>query len=320
MAVFLTGPGRPLGQLERVVEGAHSQFHVFLLDQAGDLDLRGRNHKNIDVFVFEYGKHLRSHPGVTAHTDADDRHLTGIAVILDFFGIEHVLERSQDGKCLVQVGPGNGEGHVGTTFAAGILNNHVHGNTGFGDGGKQGGGHAGPVQDVADRDPALVLVVGDPRNQDVFHFRILLGDQRSRVVGEGAPDPDRYVVFLGEFDGADLQDFGPLTGELQHLVVGDTLHLAGGAAQIGVRGVDAVDIGVNLAEIGAKGRRQSHARGVGTAPAQGGQPAVAVHPLESGHDKHVIVVEHGFDGRGIDVLDAGLGEPRVGTDGDLEPE
>jgi len=51
-------------EIECRVERAHGQFEVFLVDHAGDLDLRRADHHDIDAFSGQHLEHLRRHAGV----------------------------------------------------------------------------------------------------------------------------------------------------------------------------------------------------------------------------------------------------------------
>src|SRR5580765_4024080 len=59
-------------ELEGVVEGAHGELRVLVLDDAGDRDLGGRDHLDIDPFLREGREHAPRHAGVAPHPDADD--------------------------------------------------------------------------------------------------------------------------------------------------------------------------------------------------------------------------------------------------------
>src|SRR5437879_13645864 len=62
-------------ELESLVQHAHGELGVLLLDHHGDLDLGGRDHLDVDAFFRERAEHLRGDAGVRAHAHADDRHL-----------------------------------------------------------------------------------------------------------------------------------------------------------------------------------------------------------------------------------------------------
>ena len=114
-----------------------------------------------------------------------------------------------------------------------------------------------------------------------------------------------------------MEHLGALGCQLQHLVVGDLLQLAGIGHDAGVGGVHAVHIRVDLAELCPEGRRQRHGAGIGAAPAQGGHIAHPVHALEAGDDDDAVLVQLRLDAFGIDPLDAGVGMDAGGLDAHL---
>ncbi len=96
----------------------------------------------------------------------------------------------------------------------------------------------------------------------------------------------RDVVLAGELDRTDLQDLGTEAGHFQHLFEGDlvqTLSL-GHDARIG--GVDAIDVGVDLAFVSFQRCRQCNAGGVGASATQRGDVAVFIDALEPGDYHH----------------------------------
>ncbi len=53
----------------------HRQFHVFPVDEHGNLDFRGGDDLDVDVFRSKRLEHRRCNPRVRAHADADHRDL-----------------------------------------------------------------------------------------------------------------------------------------------------------------------------------------------------------------------------------------------------
>jgi len=82
----------------------------------------------------------------------------------------------------------------------------------------------------------------------------LLDYGAGRVV-EARAAVDDHAVVAGELDGAHLQDAGAARGHLEHLLVGDAVELARVRDDARVGGVDAVDVGVDLAYVGADAGR-----------------------------------------------------------------
>ena len=93
-----------------------------------------------------------------------------------------------------------------------------------------------------------------------------------------------HVVFFREFHRTDLQDLGAQAGQFEHLVVGDLFHLARFLANVRIGGVDAVNICIDLANIGFKGSCECNGRGVGAAATKGGYVAGGIDALKTGHD------------------------------------
>src|SRR3569833_1407096 len=61
-------------QSESLVQGAHGQFHVFLVDQHRNLDLRCGNHQDVDALFRQSAELLRGDADMAAHSHTDDRH------------------------------------------------------------------------------------------------------------------------------------------------------------------------------------------------------------------------------------------------------
>ena len=130
----------------------------------------------------------------------------------------------------------------------------------------------------------------------------------------------RTAVLHPELDRADLQHLGAQRRQLQHLLVADAVDLARRADDVGVGGVDAVDVGVDLAGVGLERGRHGDRRGVRAAAAQRGDVAVLVDALEPGDDRDLAGLERGVDGARVDVLDARARERAVGEDAHLVPQ
>ena len=111
-----------------------------------------------------------------------------------------------------------------------------------------------------ERDLGDVPVVGEaPNLVPLLHERVLL-DERAGGVLERAEDLDDDVVDPAELDRPGLHDLGALVGELQHLLVADDVELAGLRDEPRVGGVDAADVGEDLAAVGARGGRRARRR------------------------------------------------------------
>ena len=124
-----------------------------------------------------------------------------------------------------------------------------------------------------------VLLVADQRARRTFlrvHLRRSGSSKLERTIG-------RHPVHHGELDRAHLEHLGAERGHLQHLLEGDLVQppRLGHDARIG--GVDAVDIGVDVAAIGLDRGGDRHRAGVGAAAAERGDAAGRrVDALEAG--------------------------------------
>ena len=105
--------------------------------------------------------------------------------------------------------------------------------------------------------------------------------------------------------------------QLEHLVVADRREAPGGGKDPRIGCVDAVDVGVDLADVGAQHGGKRHGGGVGAAAAERRDVAMLVDPLEAGGDHDPAVVEELHDVVGGDRLDPGLRVGAVGADADL---
>ena len=125
------------------------------------------------------------------------------------------------------------------------------------------------------------------------------------------------LVFAGKFDRADLQYLGAKAGHFQHFLEGDGVQTTCLRDDARVGGVDAVDIGIDLAFVSLQGSGQRHASGVGAAAPQGGDGTTAVDALEAGNDDDLAGIEIGAHGLVFDIEDARLGVGVVRQDLDL---
>ena len=88
---------------------------------------------------------------------------------------------------------------------------------------------------------------------------------------------------------------------------------------VGIGGVDAVDVGVDLADVGPERRGQGHRGEIGAPPPEGGDLLVIAQPLETRHHGDLAVVEGAPHTLGGDPGDAGLGVGAIGAHADLGP-
>src|SRR5665647_2779881 len=109
----------------------------------------------------------------------------------------------------------------------------------------------------------------------------------------------------GIFHGSYIQDLRSPGGELEHFLTRDAFEFAGPRNDARVGGEDAVDIRVDLADVGTQGGREGDRGRVRPAPAERGDVlGVAVEALEAGDDRHGSFVEGITDAPGGHVYDA----------------
>jgi hypothetical protein len=104
-----------------------------------------------------------------------------------------------------------------------------------------------------------------------FHDFLLAADQRARRgavrvdvlrLVEAGTDEYRHVVHHAEFHRTHLQDLGTLRGQFQHILERDLVEPPRLRNHAGVGGVDAIDVGVDVAAVGMDRGRNRHRRGI----------------------------------------------------------
>ena len=98
-----------------------------------------------------------------------------------------------------------------------------------------------------------------------------------------------HVEPAGVFDGTQMENLGAVCRHFEGFFVSEGSDVAGGFADAGVGGEDAVDIGLDLAHVRPERRREGNRGGVGAAAAEGGDVVVPVHALEAGDDRDFVV-------------------------------
>jgi hypothetical protein len=102
--------------------------------------------------------------------------------------------------------------------------------------------------------------------------------------------------------------------ELEHLLVRHRIELACSRRDPRVGREDAVDVGVDLADVGAERRRERNRRRVGAAAAEGRRIGVGRDALEAGDDHDLAVRERGAHALRPDLDDSRLPVRGVGED------
>ena len=141
---------------------------------------------------------------------------------------------------------------------------------------------ATPGLSLTSRSVILAFGLGErhARNDLLFHDLILIANQRAgharrpvrRICGaSGSSKVERtraHLVRHRHLDRADHQHLGAERGHFQHFLEGNRCQplRLGHDARVG--GVDAVDVGIDVAAIGLDRRRHRHRRGIRAAAAQ----------------------------------------------------
>ena len=189
-----------------------------------------------------------------------------------------------------------GEGDVGLAVLdlGDVLQHHVDVDVGVGDRAEHLGGVARNVGQPDDGHLGLAAVVRDSGQDGVFHGDVLHRsvDDGAGLVGVRRADVHRHVVAAGVLHAAQHQHLGAARGHLEHLLEGDGVQPAGVGHDARVGGEDAVDVGVDLADVGLQRRGQRDRGGVRTAAAQRGDVlGVLADALESGDQHDLALVE-----------------------------
>ena len=234
------------------MQGAQRGLEVGLGDHAGDPDLRGRDHLDVDAGIGQRPEHPGRVARGVVQPGADDRHLGDRRVGRQLAGAELAHERIEGLLGRRELDPRDREREVGRAAVADVLDDHVDVDAGLGERVEDRPRDARPVRHGDDRDLGDVPVVGEPADLvALLHERVLL-DERAGGVLERAEDLDDDVVDPAQLDRPDLHDLGALVGELEHLLVADDRELARLGDESRVGRVDALDVGEDLAAVGAR--------------------------------------------------------------------
>ena len=251
------------------------------------------------------------------HADAHDGELGDLAGGTDGARAELLEGLADDRFDAGEFGGGHREGQVGFAVLAQVLDDHVDAEAGLAEVVEEGGERLRAVRQVVHRDAGLQAVEGDAGDGRVFKGLVDGFHDGTGLVVEGGTDLEGHVVFLRELHGARLHDLGAAGGELEHLLVGDLRQLARVEHDAGVGGVDAVDVGVDLAEVGLDGGGDRDGGEVRAAAAEGGDFALVRAALEAGDHDDLAFVEAGEQVAAGDAGDAGAGVDVVREDAGL---
>ena len=165
------------------------------------------------------------------------------------------------------------------------------------------------VGHLQNRNDGDVLVLCDALDQHTFHVCDLLHDCTGQI-GERRAHLQIDRIFLCKLHAAVVEHLCAQAGKLQHLVEGDLIQLARARHQARVRGVNAVHVRVDLAQVRVQRGRNGHGAGVGAAASQGGDVVVAVQALEARDHHDAVFGKLALDALGVQVFDA---RARVGA-------
>ena len=129
-----------------------------------------------------------------------------------------------------------------------------------------------------------------------------------------------HIILFRHFHRAVVEHLRAKRRQLQHFAVGDLLQLARAGHLARVGGVNALDVGVDLAQIGVHAGGDRHRARVGAAAAEGGDILIAVQPLEPGDDNDAVLAKLCADALRRHPLDAGGAVGGIGDKSRLPAE
>ncbi len=166
-----------------------------------------------------------------------------------------------------------------------------------------------------DLEHRLLDVVGDACDHRLLeHPLVLLAYPGALVVRERRAHVQRNAVVARELDAAQLEHLRAGRRQLEHLLVADRVELARPGNDARVGGEDALDVGVDLAALGAECGGERDGGRVRAAAAERGHVVVGGDALEAGDEDDLVPVERLVDAARADVHDLRLAVLRVGDD------
>ena len=175
-----------------------------------------------------------------------------------------------------------------------FLHDHVHFDGRGPDGAENLGGHARLVGYAEQGQFGGISGVGQTRHEGLLHGGFLRGNQGAGTLFvEAGQHPQRDTVLADEFQRARMQYFGAQAGEFHHFFKSDGIEQASVFDDARVGGIDAGDIGVDLAFIGIERGGDRNGGGIGAATAEGGDSATGGDALEAGDHRRSAGVEIG---------------------------
>ena len=108
------------------MQSPDGEFGIFFLNHAGDLDLRGGDHGDVNPLLGQDAEHGGGNPGMITHANADDGYLDDTDVTLHLFGPDPGDNILQEFQGALIIGAHNGKGHIGlTALRVLILDDHI---------------------------------------------------------------------------------------------------------------------------------------------------------------------------------------------------
>ena len=175
-------------------------------------------------------------------------------------------------------------------------------------------GDARFVRHMAYRDFCLFAVNAYSADDHFFHACSLFFHEGSRLIVKAAANFENDAEFFRKLNRSRLHDLRSEACHLEHLVVGNLGNLSGIFDNARITGVDAVDVGKDLAKIGSNGGSESNSSEVRAATSEGGDLALKTLALKTGNDNDAAGVEKGVNAFWGDVCDFRLGVNPVGDD------
>ena len=156
----------------------------------------------------------------------------------------------------------------------------------------------------------------------LLHDILLVADQRAELRVAGIVERRAHIgldlVHHRHFDRTHLQDLGPERGHLEHFLERHLVEPPRLRHDARIGGVDAVDVGVDVAAVGVKRRGQRHRRSVRAAAAERRHAVgLGANALEAGDDCDLALGEACDDPDAVDAGDARRAVRVVGRQRDL---
>ena len=143
------------------MQDAHGQFHVFFVDDDGNLDFGGGDHLDIDAIFREGLEHFAGNADVGAHADTDQGYFGSLVFADDFACADVALHlAAQQVQRFLQVVLVHGEGEVGGAVGGDVLDDDVDVDISFCNRPQDLVGDAWAVRDAQDSDFGFVAFAG----------------------------------------------------------------------------------------------------------------------------------------------------------------